>query len=208
MLWIIRIHPLPLQIVRSVWISIYESPWDICCKVKSYRLLRDQTGSLSAPAVIETALTGITALSNVLKFRNTVDTTSIISYTYTNYHRCVPEIPSSPNSINTSSILLHLYFERAWLTVRFDFFPSRQRIPLCLLSCLLWNTTPFPGALIPPWHGAVPGSLQGAPRNISSGAPGSRPPRPSANHRQNLQSRNTVVQLKKLGWESLYNRVA
>lgn len=67
---------------------------------------------------------------------------------------------------------------------------------------------PFPGALCPPWHGAVPGSLQGAPRNISSGAPRSRPQSPRTNHKQNLQWRNMVVQLTKSGWESLYNRAA
>lgn len=47
MLWTAKIHPLTRQIVRWACICMYESPRDICCKVKSHRLHRDQTGSQS-----------------------------------------------------------------------------------------------------------------------------------------------------------------
>lgn len=153
------------------------------------------------------AMTGITALSNVLKASGTVDIISI-GYTYTNYYQCAREIPSSPNSIQTSSILLHLYFEQAWCTVRICLFPWKANSLVFPFSPPLQQYTPFPGALCPPWHGAVPGSLQGAPRNISSGAPRSLPPSPRTNHKQNLQWRKAVVQLTKSGRESLYNRAA
>lgn len=106
-----------------------------------------------------------------------------IGYTYTNYHRCAPEIPSSLNSIQTSSILLRLYFEQALWTVKDLFVQLRSEFPRVSFLASFATLHPFPGALCPPWHGAVPGSLQGAPRNISSGAPKSRPQSPRTNHK-------------------------
>ncbi len=130
MRWTAKRHPLTRQIVRWVCIWIYESPRDICCKVKSHRLLRDQTGSQSiCTRCYRNGDDRHHRAVQRAEIKRDCRYDIYIGYTYTNYHRCVPEIPSSPNSKKTSSILPHLYFEQAWCTVRFCFWPWAANSP-------------------------------------------------------------------------------
>lgn len=131
-----------------------------------------------------------------------------IAYTYTNYHRCAPEIPSSPNSIQTSSILHHLYFEQALCTVKIFLFPWEANSLVFPFLPPLQHYTPFPEHYAQRDMEPYP-ALSKVPRVIyPAERPGPAHSRPEQITKQNLQSRNTVVQLTKSGRESLYNRVA